>query len=161
MLCISCNTPTDNPKYCSRSCAAKENNKKPKRKKTKLCHRCSTPVLSKHKFCKDCRNYRDEHTLGELIYTQFHKTAAFNVVRLRAKSLIKKIGITSCENCGYDKHIECAHIIPLCKFPLDTKVYVANATTNLIGLCPNCHWEFDKGLLPNLISKIDRLNKAA
>ncbi|MFW9927963.1 MAG: HNH endonuclease [Candidatus Thorarchaeota archaeon] len=22
-----------------------------------------------------------------------------------------------------------------------------NAPTNLVGLCPNCHWEFDNGLL--------------
>lgn len=179
--CFVCGNNTRNPKYCSRSCSAQETNKTPKRKRTKPCVVCNTPILSKHKFCQQCRDkgfvvikekeynqkqkpsirIAKDDTIGDLIYDQFHRSATHNKIRLRAKYIIKKLGIKKCENCGYDKHIESAHINALSNFPLDTKVSVANSPSNLIGLCPNCHWEFDKGLLPDLISRIDRLNKAA
>jgi hypothetical protein len=32
-------------------------------------------------------------------------------------------------------------------FPGDTALSVVNSLDNLVGLCPNCHWEFDHGLL--------------
>lgn len=184
MQCLNCNNYTLNPKYCSRSCAAQQTNKTAKRLRTNKCKNCQSLILSSRMFCSDCKGkYRivkekaipykikkdvkiikmenvNEDTIGDLIYNQFHRSAAHNKIRLRAKNILKKMKINSCENCGYNKHIECAHIIPLSNFPLDTKVYVANAKANLIGLCPNCHWEFDKGLLPNLISKIERLNPA-
>jgi hypothetical protein len=35
----------------------------------------------------------------------------------------------------------------LTSFPLDTPIAVVNDLDNLVGLCPNCHWEFDHGLL--------------
>jgi hypothetical protein len=39
--CLSCETPTDNPTYCSRSCAAKINNRLyKKRNKTSQCDPC-------------------------------------------------------------------------------------------------------------------------
>jgi hypothetical protein len=35
----------------------------------------------------------------------------------------------------------------LTSFPLETPISVVNALDNLVGLCRNCHWEFDNGLL--------------
>jgi hypothetical protein len=52
-----------------------------------------------------------------------------------------------CSRCGYDKHIEVCNKRALTTFPLDTPISVVNALDNLVGLCPNCHWEFDHGLL--------------
>lgn len=53
----------------------------------------------------------------------------------------------SCKNCGYNKHIEVCHIKAINSYSDDTKISEINALSNLIGLCPNCHWEFDNGLL--------------
>jgi|694.fasta_scaffold72324_7 hypothetical protein len=48
-----------------------------------------------------------------------------------------------CEKCGYDKHVETCHIEPICSFSMDVSINVVNAESNLILLCPNCHWEHD------------------
>ena len=52
-----------------------------------------------------------------------------------------------CFVCGYDKHIEVAHIKPVANFDDSTTIDQINSIDNLIGLCPNHHWEFDNGLL--------------
>jgi hypothetical protein len=52
-----------------------------------------------------------------------------------------------CVNCGYDKHIEVCHRRALTSYPLDTPIAIVNDLSNLVGLCPNCHWELDHGLL--------------
>jgi 5-methylcytosine-specific restriction endonuclease McrA len=52
-----------------------------------------------------------------------------------------------CRNCGYDKHVEICHIRSISSFPDDIPIPVVNDLSNLVALCPNCHWEFDHGLL--------------
>jgi hypothetical protein len=55
--CLTCEKQTDNPKFCSSSCAAKYNNKKhPKRAKEreakrKECANCSAGILAPQKYC--------------------------------------------------------------------------------------------------------------
>lgn len=49
--------------------------------------------------------------------------------------------------CGYDKHVEVCHIKAIRDFDLKTKIKDINSKENLVLLCPNCHWEFDNGLL--------------
>lgn len=53
----------------------------------------------------------------------------------------------SCQNCGYNKHIELCHIKPVSEFSLDTKLSIVNAPDNILVLCPNCHWEFDNAFI--------------
>ena len=48
-----------------------------------------------------------------------------------------------CMKCGYDKHVEVCHIKPIRQFSEDTLLSVINDKTNLLLLCPNCHWEYD------------------
>lgn len=52
-----------------------------------------------------------------------------------------------CSNCGYSKHIQLCHIKPIKDFSDDTLLKDVNSPDNIIQLCPNCHWEFDHGLL--------------
>ncbi len=52
-----------------------------------------------------------------------------------------------CFVCGYDKYIEVCHIIGISTFNENTLITQINSIDNLIALCPNCHWEFDHGLL--------------
>lgn len=145
--CLCCYNPTNNLKFCSRSCAAKITNKTPKRKKTKFsfCENCNIECTYGRKYCKLCFKtcMAPDITLEEAIYENHHKSSAFALVRTRARTSIKAKKITTCEKCGYDKHVEVCHIKPISEFSLNTKISEINSETNLIILCPNCHWEFD------------------
>lgn len=52
-----------------------------------------------------------------------------------------------CSNCGYDKHVEVCHIKSISSFNNESKISEINDISNLILLCPNCHWELDNGIL--------------
>lgn len=52
-----------------------------------------------------------------------------------------------CINCGYKKHYEVAHIKAISTFDDNTPISVINDIENLMALCPNCHWEYDNGIL--------------
>lgn len=54
--CLTCGKPTSNPKYCSRSCAAKANNRKaPKRKPEGKCEECGTAISTRYRLCDSCQ----------------------------------------------------------------------------------------------------------
>ena len=56
-------------------------------------------------------------------------------------------GELKCAICGYDKHADVAHIKSVSSFDDDVLISEINDFKNLIGLCPNHHWEFDAGLI--------------
>jgi len=60
MNCLNCNTQTNNPKFCSRSCAATYNNKiHPKRQPIGVCKECRGPCRSGWVYCTSkCRQIR-------------------------------------------------------------------------------------------------------
>ena len=130
--------------YCSRRCAAIVNSTG-RNKKTKKCENCNELILSNRKKCPKCiENFKPvDYTLSEAIYDKHHKSSAFALVRTRARTIAKNLGMNKCKKCGYDKHVEIAHIKPISSFPLDTKISEINNSKNLMPLCPNCHWEFD------------------
>lgn len=55
--------------------------------------------------------------------------------------------LVNCNNCGYNKHVELCHIKPITSFDPSATIREVNALSNVVQLCPNCHWEFDNGLL--------------
>ena len=154
VTCLHCNTEFDKSNanikkspnhYCSRSCAAKETNKNPKRKRTRKC-KCGEPILSDRKYCRPCYDATlkpNDYTLAEATYDHLHKSSAYALVRSRARSIAKQQGWKACCKCGYDKHIEIAHIKAIKDFDPDTLISQVNDVSNLLPLCPNCHWEFD------------------
>ena len=44
-----------------------------------------------------------------------------------------------CAICGYDKHVEIAHIKPVSDFTDSCTIAEINSIDNLIALCPNHH----------------------
>lgn len=52
-----------------------------------------------------------------------------------------------CQVCGYTNHIEVCHIKRVSSFSKETTINEINELNNLVGLCPNHHWELDNGLL--------------
>lgn len=152
MECPTCKKQHNNPKFCSRSCAAKFTNRTPKRKLTNTCKDCSIKIRSSRARCTSCnQKWRDANlfqdmTLKEAIYEKHHKSSAFALVRSRARQVAKKLGLDTCQNCGYNKHVEIAHIKPISSFSEEIMLSVINSPDNIMALCPNCHWEFDHNL---------------
>lgn len=136
--------------FCSRSCAAQLNNKlTPKRKKVNIPVLCACGQKKKKMsvLCQKCiSNNLLTKTKGEFAYC--HKTNAASKwcrVREHARNIAKenKLYEKGCAKCGYSKHVEICHIKSLSEFPDDATIGEINNISNLIQLCPNCHWEFD------------------
>lgn len=147
--CDNCGIETKNPRFCSKSCSAKITNKEHiRRKKTKQCKKCECLILTRQTYCKDCIktiSYIEDKTIKEAVYTKHHRSSAFALVRSRARTIAKNNRMNSCKICGYNKHVEIAHIIPISTFPEETLLSEVNDITNLVALCRNHHWEFDRG----------------
>jgi hypothetical protein len=149
--CIQCGKETLNPKFCSRSCAAIQNNKTPKRKKKLyVCSVCGKEAEYKRKFCKDCRSdYLSEKDTRSLSTDQAKLSYQVNSnIRGRARSKMARSGREkACAVCGYDTHVDVCHIKPVSSFSRETPLKTINALDNLVYLCKNHHWELDHGLL--------------
>ena len=136
-------------KFCSHKCSCEyKKGLKPKH----TCAECGTMIASMSPRCVECsRKFRasqfPDRVIGDVVYDDQGAFNAYAKIRGRARTIAKKAGWKVCRNCGYDKHIEVCHITPIKNFPKDAKESEVNALTNLVPLCPNCHWEFDKGLL--------------
>jgi hypothetical protein len=140
-------------KFCSRSCSVSKNNTKPRNrlkpsietlKKYGECSKCKCSLDHKQRrtLCENCKNIQDV-TLEESIYDKHHTSSAYALVRSRARKIAKDLGMKKCENCGYNKHVEIAHKKAISTFDKSTLLSEINHPSNLIALCPNCHWEFD------------------
>ena len=130
MTCFNCGIDTTNPRFCSRSCSASYNNKiAPKRKK-------------KDKVLK-IRPSLSQTTKGELISKSTYKSNAYGLIRFHARKFVYQYKDKICEKCGYEKHTEVCHLIPIKDFTDNTLISSINSLENLIILCPNCHWEHD------------------
>lgn len=151
--CLGCENKAVK-KFCSLSCAATYNNKNrligKKKERTWSCCDCGTAVQRKQKRCSKChrtKTNRASDMIGDVIYDNQGRHNAYTKIRSRARHLAKKQGWKSCRLCGYDRHFEVCHIRPIQNFPKETLISEVNHLTNLIPLCPNCHWEFDHGFV--------------
>ena len=64
-----------------------------------------------------------------------------------------------CSVCGYDKHVELAHIKAVSEFNVSDKLSDINNERNIIQLCRNCHWEFDNGYRDDIVLQLKHLDK--
>jgi hypothetical protein len=145
--------------FCSQSCAAKYNN--PRRAKLDpdtIC-KCGKKKHKKSKLCSECRpvkrrkglnNHLKSMTVGELreLYKDKSSLSLAGKMRGYSREVYKKSDKPKhCTNCGYSKHYEVCHIKAIKTFPDTATLAEVHALDNLVALCPNCHWEFDNGLL--------------
>lgn len=145
ILCHWCDKSTFNPKFCSKSCAAKCNNTRiPKRiARTRYCKGCNSVLSTKRRYCSDkCRPVINWESI--LLKDISRNTHSCRVqVTQNARYVYNKSGKPLICKCGYDYHVEICHIKPVASFSLETPLSVINSINNLIALCPNCHYEFD------------------
>jgi len=149
-----CEKYTTNPKFCSMTCAAIFNNKihKKRKRKTYRCKICDIEIQRRKTLC-DIHNPQvinwNQITLRTIL-TDIEKhgpSNRYSRIRAQAKIIYKRSTRPKCcERCGYKFHYEICHIKAIHLFDLDTSITVINDLSNLIALCPNCHWEMDNGL---------------
>jgi hypothetical protein len=123
--------------FCNQSCSAIFNNGKRGEKIPKE----DKPKTEKFSYLNGVtkKEYFD-------IKGVYHKFRA--VIRKHAQYVYEKNnGNRICKICGYDKHIQVCHIKSVSSFNDNDLITKINSKDNLIGLCPNHHWEYDNGLL--------------
>ena len=160
MICPQCQKEHKNPKFCSRSCAATfTNSLTPKRKTTRICRHegCQEKIAYwQTTFCKYHKSIQPkalkDRTIGELrsknSLKAMHRSSANAHIGLHARYHHKKLKSGCCFNCGYNKHVELCHIKAKADFLDAALLSEVNDISNVMPLCPNCHWEFDNELLP-------------
>ena len=145
--------------FCSRSCAATYNNSHNKNRKFGP----KKAVFWKCKICdcdiEDGRLYCKKHstafkpldinlTIEEVKYKNGLKSNRFIKIKSHSRRVADTNGmLEQCFICGYKNAVQACHIIPVSKFPESTKIKEVNSPNNLIGLCPNHHWELDHDML--------------
>lgn len=159
--CTHCQKDTENPKFCSRRCSAIVTNKQhPKKKTKKKCLVCQAPVSNWRKtrcdlhteeyklfLKKSYKNYTIEQYINRPSIKNKHPSWKYSHIRNFARSWNKELQKQPCKNCGYKLHSQLAHIKAINKFPITTTLGEVNHHSNLLPLCPNCHWEFDHNKL--------------
>lgn len=147
--------------FCTHSCSAKSAIKPhPKRISIKTkCKSCGSrtssrkPELEEY-FCLACvpkalRAIKPQTiTKGELFKKRNGWQSARTAIRMHAYRVFSRSGMPeTCRMCRYSKHVEICHIMAVSAFPESATVDEINHKSNLCPLCPNCHWEFDNGLI--------------
>lgn len=89
-----------------------------------------------------------ELTKGELFSDRKNWQSARSAIQKIARNNFKEANPNpKCAICGYSKHVEVAHIKAVNEFDDSATVREIDSLSNLIGLCPNHHWEYDNGIL--------------
>lgn len=153
--CFNCSKQTDNPKFCSRSCAVTFNNKNnPKRKRKRKCVSCERLILSSRQFCSECFENRPKRWDDRKEANRFYVKQSRK--RLKTKAVDYKGG--SCVKCGYSlchAALEFHHLDPA-----EKDFHLSHAATNTwswdrikqeldkcILLCCRCHREVHAGII--------------
>lgn len=89
-----------------------------------------------------------DKTKGELFSSRKNWQSARSAIRKLAEAAFKESNPSpKCAICGYHHHVEVAHIKAVSQFEDSATIREINSIDNLIGLCPNHHWEYDNGIL--------------
>jgi len=128
--------------FCDRSCSTQYHNRiKPKREK-------------KIKETKPKPENQNDNLYAELTKQELksqHNGSYFNwrsSISKNARKIFNNSGICKkCIVCGYQNHVDVAHIIPVYEFHDLAKISEINGISNLVALCPNHHWELDNGFI--------------
>jgi len=120
-------------------------------KKPPINCRCGKQKSKKANMCRICcrlnklKNTENTKSLKDLIHKN-KRQCIYVRIRDHAKNKFNALDIKKeCKICGYDFYVELAHIKPIHKFKLTTKIKKINDVKNLVYLCPNHHKELDKG----------------
>jgi predicted restriction endonuclease len=111
---------------------------------------CGATVHYQTTLCRSCtakqkREIALDRTLAQ-VKSENNSKRWTDHVRYFSREMYKDV-LTTCSLCEYNKHVEIAHIKDVSTFPDSATIREVNSENNVMGLCPNHHWEFDAGLL--------------
>jgi hypothetical protein len=149
-----------NPNYCIRCNKKIEHRSTRKVYRTRKLQYCSRSCGRFHMHEKNPRPFalNETTTKGELLKSRKNYNSYRAYISKHANEVFKLHNYKEikCAVCGYDKYVDVAHIKSVSSFSEDTLIYEINDIKNLIGLCPNCHWEYDNGLLVLKNSEVEQ-----
>ena len=147
--------------FCSRSCAAKYNNrhyKKKKKVRSDVCPICGGKKWETTAMCRNCENDRRrknkrEKTLGDFISSgDKYLTHKCQSIRKDARIFMERESkqekvCAYCKNHEFDEILEVHHIKGILEFDMSAKLKDINSDDNLVWLCPNHHAMVERGLI--------------
>jgi len=134
--------------FCGRDCFLKYRKETiPETKKEKRKREKSIEIINNKNFYYGVMCSLFSKTKREVFEENTFWSARGRLGSNAREILLVNFGLEFCKNCKYDKHVEVCHIIPISEFNDDAYIWEINSPNNLIALCPNCHWEFDHGIL--------------
>jgi hypothetical protein len=152
---VALNNYYSNPnicKFCNKILEVKDHQKVSYVRTKEFCNtRCS--ALLREQLTKKPKYVRIDKTMatrtkGELFENRSNYQSARTAIQRHARFVFKEQEPNpSCQVCNYSTHVEVAHRQSVSSFPSETLISEINSISNLIGLCPNHHWEFDNGVL--------------
>lgn len=137
--------------FCSKSCAAKCNNRLYPKRERRKCRKCLIllPRNTRQTLCDKCNpNIIDwtKITYAEMAgRRKYQKNSAIR--NLARRNYMKSSEPKHCHICKYSLHFEVCHIKPIKDFNNNITVAEINDLSNLIALCKNHHWELDNKLI--------------
>jgi hypothetical protein len=140
MKCINCQFETSNPRFCSKSCAAKYNNVRyPKRSRMKICKLCKEKIASSRTYCDFCWSpkARSKFNLNQWINGNWRGGSDLGLSEIIRDYLLEKANYC-CSKCGFNTPhpddnrsiLEINHI---------DGNGLNHSADNLEVICPNCH----------------------
>ena len=141
--------------FCTRNCAGKYNNRKryengqasPLKLPRPKCisNSCVNEAFrTRGGYCAECIKEKKHYQGSGSIILQTIEFASrrgganrYDSIRANARHQYRdELNNPCCEKCGYNKHVELCHIIPISAFPKDTIVEIVNRRDNIVFLCP-------------------------
>lgn len=140
--CIGCDKPTNNPKFCSKSCAATYNNTKaPKRKRrVYVCKRCAAEILGSGKtYCSaDCQRLaKRDVVVNAWLAGEDSGLSTIGTVKDSIKEWLRETRGNFCVLCGWDKVNPTTGKVPVVADHIDGN-WKHNRPENLRLICPSC-----------------------
>ena len=147
-------TRINNTHYCSRKCSKAYQVKKYKLSIRKTCPYCQRLIDGRSTKCRNCAPETEKIKKMTLLEYQEkesvkgrHASWINSHVRNFTRSWNRDLQKLPCQKCGYSRHVELCHVKAVQSFDKSTLLGIVNDPSNLVVLCPNCHWEFDNGYL--------------
>lgn len=150
-------------RFCSRACGIVNRGRQrkltnaeiPKAPQSRTCSDCgaklSQPGRQTTGLCSSCVKKKvSGYTKGMLFETRKNwQSARSSIQTMARRAFLRANPQPSCgalvngTPCGYSKHVEVAHRKDVASFPDTALISEINDISNLVGLCPTHHWEFD------------------
>ncbi len=123
-------------RFCNHKCAASFLNRKRPKKEKVIPPKVERPI------------HKDDWTKGELWEKRKNYQGFRGRIQKGARARFEKSNKPKeCFICGYKNHYEVSHNRAVSDFPMSALISEINDISNLTALCPNHHWEYEKGIV--------------